>query len=126
MCAVTAVGVEELVDERMLQGEQTLIDWQAATHVAVSEPEPAQPSTQSCERGPRCMDIPLDQWTSTLESVAGLVGPLEEGEVSQLKARLRSLDVGVLLSVQAFRSHGLQRLAKELREVLQHPPTNVT
>ena len=30
MCSVTAVGVEELVDERLLTGNQSLPDWAAA------------------------------------------------------------------------------------------------
>ena len=130
MCAVTAVGVEELVDERMLQGEQTLIDWQAATQVVAAEPSgPSGPEPtreeSSCDRGPRCMDIPLVEWTMALETVGNLP-TLEESEAWQLKAHLRSLNVGVLLTVRAFVSYGAQRLAKELKEVLQNPSTAVT
>ena len=133
MCAVTAVGVEELVDERMLQGEQTLIDWQAATHVTETgslEPvelsDPVSGMTSACDRAPRCMDIPLEEWTSALKNVGELGSFLEEAEMSQLKARLRSLDVGVLLTARAFGSTGQQTLARELREVLRHPQTSAT
>ncbi|CAE7530724.1 clpX [Symbiodinium necroappetens] len=135
MCAVTAVGVEELVDERMLQGEQTLIDWQAATYVTdVAETGPLEPlelsdpvaSTSGCDRAPRCVDIPLEEWTSALKSVGELGSVLDEAEMSQLKARLRSLDVGVLLTARAFKFTGQQTLARELREVLRHPQTSAT
>ncbi|CAE7448072.1 clpX [Symbiodinium sp. CCMP2592] len=133
MCAVTAVGVEELVDERMLQGEQTLIDWQAATHVTETGPlepvelsDPVSGATSACDRAPRCMDIPLEEWSSALKNVGELGSFLEEAEMSQLKARLRSLDVGVLLTARAFGSVGQQTLARELREVLRHPQTSAT
>ena len=56
MCSVTAVGVEDLVDERLLQGENQLIDWKAATNVMgadMSEVEREAAKDGDCEAKPR-------------------------------------------------------------------------
>lgn len=118
MCSVTAVGVEDLVDERLLQGEQSLIDWRAATKVDTKvDTEVDAKSEDRCER-PRCEGIPLEEWTKALEAVAEVPEAFLEVELqSELKRQLRDLQIGTLLTVRAFRQYGPQRLAKELKEL---------
>ena len=53
---MTAVGVEDLVDERLLQGENELIDWKAATNVMgadMSEVELEAAKDGDCKTKPR-------------------------------------------------------------------------
>ena len=120
MCSVTAVGVEDLVDERMLQGEQSLIDWKAATQVEdTSKTSKSEDHMEKsgCER-PRCEGIPLEEWTEALEAVAELPEAFLEVELQrELKRQLRDLQIGTLLTVRAFRHYGPQRLARELKEL---------
>ena len=114
MCSVTAVGVEELVDERLIQGEQQLIDWQAATAVAATAEPLANDGLDASGRVP-CSGT-LEEWADALRAVAD--ADLDQAQVSALKSRLRSFDLGVLLTVRAFQPLGPQRLAQELRDVL--------
>ncbi|CAJ1393785.1 unnamed protein product [Effrenium voratum] len=114
MCSVTAVGVEELVDERLIQGEQQLIDWQAATAVAATAEPLANDGLDASGRVP-CSGT-LEEWAEALRAVAD--ADLDQAQVSALKSRLRSFDLGVLLTVRAFQPLGPQRLAQELRDVL--------
>jgi len=122
MCSVTAVGVEDLVDERLLQGENQLIDWKAATNVMGADSEEREAAKDGdCEAKPRCEGIPLDEWALALQAIAQLEGGegLSLAEVVVLKQRIRSLDVGTLLTVRAFNRYGPSRLAKELKELLE-------
>ena len=69
----------------------------------------------------RCEGIPLDEWALALQAIAQLEGGegLSLAEVVVLKQRIRSLDVGTLLTVRAFNRYGPSRLAKELKELLE-------
>ena len=126
MCSVTAVGVEELVDERLLQGEQPLIDWQAATRV-VGESEVESNEAKvgwTDKKDSALMGVSLDEWTDALQALGELGDAPEAAQagldptfLSTLKHRIRSLDVGTLLTIRAFRQYGHQRLAEELREL---------
>lgn len=119
---MTAVGVEDLVDERLLQGEHELIDWKAATNVMGENEE----TSTECVVKPKCEGISLDEWTLALQAIAQLGESLVENpskdldltQVAMLKQRLRALDVGTLLTVRAFNQYGPKRLAAELKELL--------
>lgn len=135
MCSVTAVGVEDLVDERMLQGEHELIDWKAATKVMDThgemEDETHRETDADCVMKPRCEGIPLDEWALALQAIAQLGEEpeqhghaLDAAEVSVLKQQIRSLEVGTLLTVRAFNRYGPRRLAEELKELLRSSPAN--
>lgn len=127
MCSVTAVGVEDLVDERMLQGEHELIDWKAATKVMDhGEMDETRETDADCVVKPRCEGIPLDEWALALQAIAQLGEEpeqhghaLDAAEVSVLKQQIRSLEVGTLLTVRAFNRYGPRRLAEELKELLR-------
>lgn len=141
MCSVTAVGIEELVDERMLQGDQPLVDWNKATTVIDNAPNrprtpaqdalPQSPASAAAAAaatlkdgaalgGPQCLGVPLLDWVRALQHVAALeeAAVLSTADTAAVKARLRRLDVGCLLTIQAFAPLGNQRLAAELRAVL--------
>ena len=123
MCSVTAVGVEDLVDERLLQGEHQLVDWKAATNIMGESEEPEVSMAEGvgdCVVKPRCEGIPLDEWALALQAIAQLSEErqLEVSEVAVLKQRIRSLDVGTLLTVKAFNRYGPPKLAEELKELL--------
>ena len=73
-------------------------------------------------RNLRCEGIPLDEWALALQAIAQLAEAgegLSVAEVVVLKQRIRSLDVGTLLTVRAFNRYGPSRLAKELKELLE-------
>lgn len=165
MCSVTAVGVEDLVDERLLQGQQQLIDWQAATHVVTeggsleetigttrdaSAWNPVGSSAANGDNVSALKGIALEEWIDALQALGELSEMLSKrpevqlalevhqtgseprasalgarqarfarlSVVQSLKHRLRSLDVGTLLTVRAFRQYGPERLLKELEEVM--------
>lgn len=141
MCAVTAVGIEDLVDERMLQGEQRLIDWnhaakaeevngdallrdEVALEVARLEQESAGEDDAACSaKVPRCRGVSLDEWVDALRVLGDFEAQtdlLTAEEISALKARIRSLDVGVLITLRAFALSGPKRLAQELKGILKH------
>jgi len=133
MCSVTAVGIEELVDERMLQNEQALVDWETAAAIPGDDADadgvngseeewglhetPAAFPQPMAPDGPQCSGIRMQDWTDALRSVADLEDALllERAEAVKLKAQLRRLDIGCLMTLQAFRDHGKERLALELR-----------
>ncbi|CAK0831766.1 unnamed protein product [Prorocentrum cordatum] len=131
MCSVTAVGIEDLVDEKLLRGEQELVDWAAATAVsgaargaALDDGDPAGPPAGEGVRGPAaelaegdCAGVPLAAWSDGLAAVAELedASLLLAPEAAAVKALLRSRDVGCLLTVRAHQSRGAYRLAAELR-----------
>ena len=64
----------------------------------------------------------MDEWALALQAIAQLGEAGGEGlsvaEVVVLKQRIRTLDVGTLLTVRAFNRYGPSRLAKELKELL--------
>lgn len=131
MCSVTAVGVEDLMDERMLQENRPLLDWQQATTVlaapeALTEARPdaaadfGPPAASGVASGPQCSGVPLRDWVEGLQRVAELedAGLLAREGAAILKAQLRRLDVGCLLVLQAYGSYGRERLALELQQML--------
>ena len=64
----------------------------------------------------------MDEWALALQAIAQLAEAgegLSVAEVVVLKQRIRSLDVGTLLTVRAFNRYGPSRLAKELKELLE-------
>merc|ERR1740129_452966 len=135
MCSVTAVGIEELVDERLLQGDNKLFDWDTLGGPNkipdIVAPTPGAASTQAEDlinaadkQGTApclpCTEIPLQDWADALRAVADLgdASILEPWQAEALKGRLRRLDIGCLMTVQAFQSHGQQRLGRELQLIL--------
>jgi len=142
MCSVTAVGIEDLVDEKMAKQSGVLLDWNKATAVSHARDEQASPaamqndelagkaaassalaassSTADTSDGPQCVGIPMKDWVDSLRSVADLEDSslLEKEEAAALKGRLRRLDVGTLLVVQAYGDYGRERLALELKSAL--------
>merc|ERR1712176_1014897 len=71
--------------------------------------------------GVPCSEIPLQEWVDALRTVADLVDVsiLEPGQAEALKGQLRRLDMGCLMTVQAFQSYGQQRLGMELQLLLE-------
>eukprot|EP00927_Polykrikos_kofoidii_P044523 TRINITY_DN38466_c0_g1_i1.p1 TRINITY_DN38466_c0_g1~~TRINITY_DN38466_c0_g1_i1.p1 ORF type:complete len:941 (-),score=100.92 TRINITY_DN38466_c0_g1_i1:466-3234(-) len=137
MCSVTAVGVEELLDERLLQNNQATLDWDSphaleriddlfGAHATIGDggnevelSSPPLPSV-STKQTRDCSGIPLRDWASAIR----IVGTLEQKsllnprEASTAKHRLHRLDTGSLLTIQAYMERGSKRLAIELRQSL--------
>jgi len=80
----------------------------------------AEATVSSASTGPRCADIPLRDWAQGLRLIAELedASLLWKSDAAVLKARIRRLDVGCLLVLQAYREYGHERLAVELRAML--------
>jgi len=122
MCAVTAVGIEDLLDEKMLQNDQALPDWvgvsKSLDHL---EEAKAAENADATEVVPQPLqEIPLKDWVAALQRVAELEdnGLLKAGVATPLKARLRRQDVGYLMTIQAYHSYSWERLASELQEAI--------
>jgi len=126
MCSVTAVGVEQLVDERLLQGDDQQIDWDAATTVEIEQaPHQEEIMLKHAFRAANanplpCTSIDIAVWVDAMRRVVNLEesAVLTLLEATRLKSRLRRLDVGTLMTVTSFVEHSDSRLASELRQML--------
>eukprot|EP00927_Polykrikos_kofoidii_P055404 TRINITY_DN49664_c0_g1_i1.p1 TRINITY_DN49664_c0_g1~~TRINITY_DN49664_c0_g1_i1.p1 ORF type:complete len:926 (+),score=113.39 TRINITY_DN49664_c0_g1_i1:26-2803(+) len=135
LCSTTGVGVEELVDERLLQGNESLVDWDSASAIpggsldAPSSSTPVDTTHQSATAlapgtsdaaisqgspaikdsiiGPSCAGIQQGVWVRALQRVADLedANALMPSQAAQLKARLRRLDARSCLTVLAWDIH---------------------
>jgi hypothetical protein len=138
MCSVTAVGIEDLVDERMLQNNVPLVDWNKATEVAgvpgssgskvldqssatsssgIANPTAVEGETPSM---PYCAGAPVQDWVDAMRRIAELedTSRLRVSAASALKSRLRRMDVGTLMVIKAYGDYGAERLSKELTAIL--------
>lgn len=125
VCSVTAVGIEDLIDERLLVNDEMQVDWDKAMPLRAEIPASQDHSVDldekvAAEGPPRCAGIPLEEWSAALEFVARLqdAEKLSMTEAAEAKKRLRALDAGFLLTIMAFARFGEERLAKELREAV--------